>query len=267
MQMLHIPLHPVPTLSQAVAQISTAMHDKKYLHVVSLNPENIMTAQTDAEYASILSGDSMQIIDGTGVLLASRWTGEYQKGWQRVTGVDLMPATIESLAKIQSTTSSDTAVIPAKAGISRPTVCLLGGRNGVAAGLCEMYTKRYPSLHFVSLPDLDATDPNLEKMLPTIFSTSNLHTDSLHADPPTPSLLFVAFGSPTQELWIEKHKHLFAHTICMGVGGAFDMLSGRVKRAPHLHRSLGLEWLYRLITQPWRWRRQVQLLRFIRLLI
>lgn len=259
MQMLHIPLHPVPTLSQAVEQISMAMRDKKYLHVVSLNPENIMTAQTDVRFAAILSGDSMQIIDGTGVLLASRWTGEYQKGWQRVTGVDLMPATIESLAKIQSTTSSDTAVIPAKAGISRPTVCLLGGRNGVAAELCEMYTKRYPSLHFVSLPNYDADDPNLEKKLSVIFPNSNSQTDHFSS----PSLLFVAFGSPTQELWIDMHKDLFPHTVCMGVGGAFDMLSGRASRAPHLLRSLGLEWLYRLITQPWRWRRQISLIKFL----
>jgi len=76
-------------------------------------------------------------------------------------------------------------------------------------------------------------------------------------------LIFVAFGSPAQELWLYKHRGKFKGIVCMGVGQGFDVLSGQVKRAPLLLRKIGLEWLYRLITQPWRWRRQLRLVKFL----
>ena len=233
--MLTIPLHPVPTMAEAVEKILSAVHDKRFMHVVSLNPENSMTAQTDTTFAKVLSTDSMQIIDGTGVLLASRWTGEYQKGWQRVTGVDLMDTLIH------------------RCGSNRKPlrICLLGGRNGVASQLAHRYQALYANLIVDAIDDADPSDSQLAKKVATL----------------SPDLLFVAFGSPTQELWIDMHKDLFPHTVCMGVGGAFDMLSGRASRAPRFLRMFGLEWLYRLITQPWRWRRQLKLLQFIYLLV
>ena len=84
------------------------------------------------------------------------------------------------------------------------------------------------------------------------------------------TVLLVAFGHPTQDLWIARHQEaLAAHGILVsiGVGGSFDYLSGRVPRAPRLVRRLGLEWLYRLIRQPWRWRRQLALPLFVLLVL
>jgi N-acetylglucosaminyldiphosphoundecaprenol N-acetyl-beta-D-mannosaminyltransferase len=75
-------------------------------------------------------------------------------------------------------------------------------------------------------------------------------------------ILFVAFGAPKQEEWINEHLEELPVKVVMGVGGAFDYVSGNVRRAPFMIRSVGLEWLFRLSTQPWRWRRQLALPKF-----
>ena len=76
-------------------------------------------------------------------------------------------------------------------------------------------------------------------------------------------ILFVAFGSPKQEIWISKNINNLNVKVVMGVGGAFDLISGKVPRAPKVLQKIGLEWLFRLIIQPWRIRRQLKLLKFI----
>lgn len=80
-------------------------------------------------------------------------------------------------------------------------------------------------------------------------------------------ILFVAFGAPIQEEWMHKNIHKEDIFCAMGVGGSFDFISGRVSRAPEPMRKLGLEWLYRLLVQPWRWKRQLALISFIKLVI
>jgi N-acetylglucosaminyldiphosphoundecaprenol N-acetyl-beta-D-mannosaminyltransferase len=84
-----------------------------------------------------------------------------------------------------------------------------------------------------------------------------------------PDVLLVAYGAPTQDLWIEGHRRNLPASIrvAMGVGGVFDYLSGRVPLAPVLMRRLGLEWLYRLANQPWRWRRILRVFHFATLAI
>ena len=76
-------------------------------------------------------------------------------------------------------------------------------------------------------------------------------------------ILFVAFGAPKQEEWIYEHFEHLPVKVTMGVGGAFDYISGNVRRAPFMARAVGFEWLFRLVVQPWRWRRQLALLKFI----
>jgi N-acetylglucosaminyldiphosphoundecaprenol N-acetyl-beta-D-mannosaminyltransferase len=78
----------------------------------------------------------------------------------------------------------------------------------------------------------------------------------------SPDLLFVALGAPRQEQWIARHLPELPVSLAMGVGGSFDVLSGRVKRAPEVWQKLNLEWLYRLLSQPKRWRRQLLLPQF-----
>ena len=80
-------------------------------------------------------------------------------------------------------------------------------------------------------------------------------------------ILFVAFGSPKQEMWIAQNLRRIDVRIAIGVGGAFDFISGKVARAPLWIRNLGLEWLFRLIVQPWRAKRQIALVKFVFLVI
>lgn len=85
-----------------------------------------------------------------------------------------------------------------------------------------------------------------------------------------PTIVFVAFGAPEQEAWVIKHQELLQQAqvkLVMVVGGAFDVILGRLSRAPSWMRSLGLEWLFRLIQEPWRWQRQTQLIKFVALVL
>jgi N-acetylglucosaminyldiphosphoundecaprenol N-acetyl-beta-D-mannosaminyltransferase len=77
-----------------------------------------------------------------------------------------------------------------------------------------------------------------------------------------PQILFVAYGAPIQDRWIARNLDRLEVPVCIGVGGSFDYIAGVRSRAPLWLRRLGLEWLHRLITQPWRWRRMLALPRF-----
>lgn len=110
------------------------------------------------------------------------------------------------------------------------TIGLLGGRDGVAEKTAECLQKKYPRLK------IDSSSPNL---------------------------LFVAFGHPKQEKWIVQNLPKLNVKVAMGVGGAFDCLSGRIPRAPRWLRDLGFEWLFRLLVQPWRIKRQLKLLTYL----
>jgi N-acetylglucosaminyldiphosphoundecaprenol N-acetyl-beta-D-mannosaminyltransferase len=82
-----------------------------------------------------------------------------------------------------------------------------------------------------------------------------------------PDLLLVAYGVPAEERWIARNRHRLGVPVMVGVGGAFDFVAGVTRRAPAWMRRLGLEWLHRLIREPWRWRRQLALPRFVALVL
>lgn len=145
----------------------------------------------------------------------------------RVTGIDL----VENLCR--------------KVSIQPITVSFLGGGPKIAERTAECLKKNYPSLKVKFAGD-------------SVHSVSELKgTD----------ILFVAFGSPKQEFWIAENLKTLPVKVAIGVGGSFDMISGEVKRAPVFIRNLGFEWLYRLIRQPWRVKRQFSLLLFIYLVL
>ncbi len=142
---------------------------------------------------------------------------------QRITGVDFT----ESLCNYVS---------------KRPiTVSFLGGGPKIAELTAECLVKKYPRLK---------------------VSWISKEYDTSLKDKKT-DILFVAFGSPKQEIWISKNLNNINARVIMGVGGAFDFIAGNVKRSPKILRNLGLEWLFRLFVQPWRVRRQISLIKFI----
>ncbi len=209
-----------------------------FFHIVSLNPENLVVATENDSFKRIVETAQMKITDGVGIVLAGRWLG-IQVG-ERVTGVELM----ENLLKVASD--------------RRLRVLMIGGKGNLALRLSQCYSKRFPEAMFKGLRGIeDIKNPKRNEEAKT-FSIVAAYK---------PQLVFVAYGSPDQELWIEHHKKEFAGSVVIGVGGAFDYLSGQIVRAPIFIQKIGLEWLFRLVNQPWRWRRQKRLLKFIRLII
>lgn len=212
--------------------------EKNFLHIVSLNPELTIIAQNNFEFKKILSKAEIQICDGTGVYFASKFLGIPCK--ERISGVDLMDEILHNF--------HDRSL----------SVVLIGGRNELAKELAKCYKNKYPKSMFFGLEGYE----NINK--PSIYEEKELKTclEKLH-----PDIVFVAFGSPAQELWIDSHRALMPNSVCMGVGGGFDFLGNKVPRAPYLMRQLGIEWLFRLIIQPWRIFRQLRLVQFIYLVI
>lgn len=211
---------------------------KGFCHIVSLNPENIVVTQENSEFKRIVKTAQIKIIDGIGVVLAAQML--HIKAGDRITGVELM----EELVRI--------------AQMMRLRVLLIGGKRNLAKHLSECYNMNFPEASFKGIEGIaDITNPkkNEENSIFSIVSQFKPH------------IVLVAFGSPAQELWLDRHKDKFSKIVCMGVGGSFDYLSGEITRPAKVIRSLGLEWLYRLITQPWRWKRQLRLIKFIKLVI
>jgi N-acetylglucosaminyldiphosphoundecaprenol N-acetyl-beta-D-mannosaminyltransferase len=125
------------------------------------------------------------------------------------------------------------------------TVSFLGAGPNVAELTAECLREKYPDLKI----SFTETEWNFAKKYP--------ETD----------ILFVAFGSPKQEIWISENLEKLPAKVVVGVGGAFDFLSGKVRRAPLFMRKIGLEWLFRLIIQPWRIKRQLKLIKFVYLIL
>ncbi len=197
-------------------------------YIVTPNPEIVVMAQKDKELKNIINNAELAIPDGVGLRLATDIV-------MTTPGIDVM----EELVKLAAEKSF--------------TIGLLGGRGDVANKTAECLKKKYPKLKVTFAEsggevDLDGT-----------MSTNRPFGGSL----PTTNLLFVAFGPPKQEKWIAKNLEDLDVKVAMGVGGAFDYISGKVPRAPRWIRSLGFEWLFRLIIQPWRIKRQLVLLKYL----
>jgi N-acetylglucosaminyldiphosphoundecaprenol N-acetyl-beta-D-mannosaminyltransferase len=197
-------------------------------HVVTVNPEFVMTARHSPAFAAVLDAADLALPDGIGILWAARLLGAPSA--ERVPGADLVPAVSGDL------------------GAEGGGVFLLGAAPGVAdaAGrrLESDFGARVVGTHVGSPREAEAAE-----IIRAVRSAA-------------PRALFVAFGSPGQDLWIHRHRGALAVPLMMGVGGTLDFLAGAKRRAPVAVRRLGLEWLWRLGREPWRWRRQTALARF-----
>jgi N-acetylglucosaminyldiphosphoundecaprenol N-acetyl-beta-D-mannosaminyltransferase len=193
--------------------------------IVTVNPEFVMRARVDQEFARVLESADLCLADGSGVVWAARRQGCAMTS--PVTGVDLMPPLAALCARRQF------------------RLFLLGAAPGVAAALATHLRS--------SVPDLDVAahsgSPDPSSDAETLGLISNYK----------PHVLLVAYGHPAQELWIDRLSDRLDAAVAIGVGGAFDYLTGRVPRAPAWMRRAGLEWLFRLVRQPWRIRRMAVL--------
>lgn len=218
----------VYSYEQLTSALLDDMKQNKKSFIVAINPEKIMKAQQDPSLLALLNRADYQIPDGIGVILASRLKGGNIR--QRVTGIDMMLKLCETAAKVGK------------------KVFLYGAKPGVALKAKENLEKMYPGIQICGCLDGYVKDEA------TIEETIN---------EAAPDIIFVALGSPVQEYWIVNHMDKLHPKVYQGVGGSFDVISGKIKRAPKLFQKLGLEWLYRLFKEPWRWKRQLILPKFL----
>jgi len=202
-------------------------------HIVSLNPEIFALAEKDPEFKKVLIEAQMRIIDGTYVYRVARLLGIPVQS--RIQGIDLMETLL------------------AYASRERLRVMLIGGAAEIAEKIVVCQKQAHPRLEITGMQGIkDVRNPSKVEE----ESILSIVTDV------KPHLIFFAFGSPYQELWIDAHKKQLEGSVVAGVGGAFDFLSGNVPRAPKFVRDLGFEWLFRLVLQPWRIKRQLTIFNF-----
>jgi N-acetylglucosaminyldiphosphoundecaprenol N-acetyl-beta-D-mannosaminyltransferase len=203
-------------------------------HVCTINPEFMMIARDDVNFAQILSRASLCLPDGVGLLWAARRRGHPLP--ERVTGSDGIH------------------VIAANAARHGWRLYLLGAAEGVAARAADTLAAQYPGLQIAGTYSGSPAADEEDALAGRIAAS--------RAD-----VLLVAFGAPQQDKWIARNLPRLGVAMAMGVGGAFDFVAGAVPRAPAWMRDAGLEWLYRLLRQPWRWRRMLRLPRFVALVL
>lgn len=218
------------------AWVRTGSDGVRVRQVATVNPEFIVAAQRDPAFRAVLERTDLATADGVGVLVAARLYGRRLRG--RVTGVDL----VETLAARQ-----DSAL----------RMFLLGAGPGIAERAAARLHARYPGINIVGAWAGSPREEDAAEALSRLQSAS-------------PNILLVAYGAPAQEYWIDRYRAdlaAYGIVVAIGVGGSLDYLAGAVPRAPRLVRRLGFEWLYRLIRQPWRWRRQLALPLFMGLVL
>jgi len=231
----------------AIGKIETFLRAGGRHYVVTPNPEFLVLAQRDAEFRAILNRADLAVPDGVGLRMAAKFLSLpacsltvikfFQLLFQglvvgaaaifRPSFLDVLPETV---------TGTDLMLrLCGRAAKRGYTVFLLGGRDGVAEETAKRLRARFAKLNIIGTYE---GDPSCNFQ----FSIFNFQSQI--------DLLFVAYGAPKQEKWIARNLSKIPVKVAMGVGGAFDFIAGKKKRAPRFLRRLGLEWLWRLLQEP-----------------
>jgi len=216
-----------------VNMLDKRLEEKKKTFLVTANPEILMYAKNHPDYDKTLKKADFVIPDGIGVVIGSRILGDPIP--ERLAGFDLVFRLFE---------------LAEKKGY---TLYFLGARPDVIAGAAERVTTQFPRIKIVGFHHgyFDMEDTSV---IEDIKSKA-------------PDILLVGLGFPKQEEWIDRYGMQLDKGLMIGVGGTFDGITGRVKRAPEIWRKLNVEWLYRLIQQPSRWRRMLALPQFMAVIL
>jgi N-acetylglucosaminyldiphosphoundecaprenol N-acetyl-beta-D-mannosaminyltransferase len=228
-EILGVPVDAV-TEVEAVDWVTRALANDRPYQVATVNPEFVMRARRDPEFAGVLRRADLCLPDGAGLLWAARRTGRPLPA--RVAGVDF----IRALAATGVTAGW--------------RFFFLGAGPGVAEAAADVLRHEHPGLRitgtYAGSPD-PATDAA------TVDAVRRAGAD----------VVLVAYGAPAQDIWIARNLPATGARLGIGVGGAFDFIAGRARRAPGWMQARGLEWLHRLAHQPWRWRRMLALPHFV----
>jgi N-acetylglucosaminyldiphosphoundecaprenol N-acetyl-beta-D-mannosaminyltransferase len=214
----------------AVERVIALAHSHVPSMVVTLGTEMVMEAQRNPRFRSIINGAALVVCDTIGLLLASRLRGGPLR--ERVTGVDL----VQTLAPRSQRDGLRMFLLGGRPETVERAKALLEASGAMIAG----------SHHGYFASDEDAAIAGQVRA-----SGANV--------------LLAGLGSPKQELWLAQNLAATGCGVGIGIGGTLDVLAGNVQRAPEVWQKLGLEWFYRLVREPWRWRRQLALPAFLAL--
>jgi len=216
----------VLTMDQAVQTVRRWLSEPEKRMIFTVNPEIIMLAKEDAAFRHTLNQADMVTADGIGVVMAAKKLGRPLP--ERVAGYDLQ---LRLFAETEA------------------SYYFLGAAEGVAAEAAQKIMAKYPKAKVLG------THNGYFKDVEEIAEDINRCA---------PDVLLVGLGAKKQEEFIARCRDRLDAKIFIGVGGSFDGFSGRVKRAPQFFIRLHLEWFYRLLKQPSRWRRMLKLPQFLR---
>ena len=211
------------TMQEAVDWVITNAAGSQGKLMAFVNPDCLNIAWKNAKYRNVLREADRELPDGIGLHLGCRMQGLALRS--NLVGTDVFPNLCETAAR------------------ENLPIYLLGARPCVAQAVADNMVKCFPELKIAGTRHGYFTPEEEESVVAAINDSGA-------------QILFVAFGAPFQELWLDRWRDRLAPPVVMGVGGLFDFYSGRMPRAPMWMREMGLEWLYRLIQEPRRmWRR------------
>lgn len=211
------------TLGEAEERADALLCSSAGGYIVTANPEIVLRCREDAAYAAAVNGAKLVLADGVGDLCAARILGTPLPG--RVAGADLVPRLLARLAE--------------RGG----SVFLYGARPGVAERAGESLQSACPGLRIAGTEN-------------GYISDETALLEALERE--KPDLLLLGLGAPRQELWMAENRQR-TPAVMIGVGGLLDVFAGDIPRAPEAWQRLGLEWLYRLLREPRRFKRVIRL--------
>lgn len=217
------------TMATFKKEIYQRIADEKRTFIVTANPEILMYSEQDEKYRDILHQADYVMPDGVGVIIAAKLLRTPLV--ERLTGFDFFMELLEH------------------ANQTHLTAYFLGAKQEVLEKALTRLNEKYPQLQIVGSHH-------------GYFG----HDDAIikqEIEELKPDIILLALGYPRQEKWIHDNLPHFSKGLFIGLGGSFDVFAGEVKRAPKLWQKLNLEWLYRLIKQPTRWRRMLALPKFL----
>ena len=216
------------TLSEAVDRAEALISERRAAYVVTPNPEIVMTCWENLDAMEAVLNADLVLPDGVGIVYGAKILGTPLKG--KLPGIDFAAELMRRMAS--------------RGG----RVYLLGAKPGVAEMAGLRMQEQFPGLIVCG-----THDGYFQEDAPIIEEINALQ----------PDLLLVCLGAPKQELWMRRNRPVMKVGLMAGLGGSLDVFAGTVKRAPALFQRLGLEWFYRLIKEPWRFKRMMKLPKFL----